>query len=107
MTAGSLLTMASAALAASTVDGMYVADPTVGTWGCYEVTIAGDLVLYPYPQRAAWTSSAGSARADGHTILGWRGFYEIKSSGSVALQPFSDLPSAAVHEEACISATTH
>ncbi len=107
MTAGSLLTLASAALAAPTVDGMHVVDPTAGTWGCYEVTAAGDLILRPYPQQAAWASHAGSAQAEGYTILGWRGFYEIKPGGSVALQPFADLSKAAVHEKACIGATIH
>ena len=107
MTAGSLLTLASAAFAASTVDGMYVTDPTVGAWGCYEVTTAGDLALYPHPQRAAWTSSAGPVQADGHTILGWQGFYEIKPGGAVALQPFSDMSRAATHKKACIGPTIH
>jgi hypothetical protein len=107
MTTGSFLTLASAALAAPTVNGMHVVDPTVGIWGCYEVTTAGDLILSPYPQQAAWTSHAGPAQAEGHTILGWRGFYEIKPGGSVALQPFSDLSTAAAHEEACVRATIH
>ena len=107
MTTGSLLTLASAALAAPTVDGLHVVGTTAGAWGCYEVTTAGDLVLYPYPQQTAWTSFAGSARADDHTILGWRGLYEIKPGGSVALQPFSDFSTAAAHEEACVSATIH
>ena len=107
ITASSLLTMASASLAVPTVDAMHVVDPTVGAWGCYEVTTAGDLVLYPYPQPAAWASLASSARANGHTILGWRGFYEIEPGGSVALQPFSDRSTAATHEEACKDATIH
>jgi hypothetical protein len=107
MTVGGLLTLASTALAAPAVDGMHVVDPMVGAWGCYEVTKAGDLVLYPYPQRAAWTSSADPAQADDHTILGWRGFYEVKPGGSVALEPFSDPSTATMHEEACVNATIH
>ncbi len=107
MTTGGFLSLASTALAAPAVDGMRVVDPVVAAWGCYEVTKAGDLVLYPYPQHAAWAPSAGSAQADGHSILGWRGFYEVRPGGSVALEPFSDPSTATMHEEACVSATIH
>ena len=73
MTACSLVTLASAALATPSIDGMYVANPTVGAWKCYELTATGDLVLYPYPQRTASAPSADSARAGGHSILGLLG----------------------------------
>lgn len=73
MTAGSLVAPASAAFATPTIDDVYVANPTVGAWRCYDLTATGDLVLYPYPQRTASAPSANSARADGHTILGLLG----------------------------------
>lgn len=101
MTAGGLL-LASELIASPTVDGMRVVDATAGSWGCYEVTSGGDLILYPYPQPSSRTSFAGSVPADEYTILGWRGFYAIRPGGWVALEPFSNLSPGVAPEESCI-----
>ncbi len=99
--------LASELIASPTVNDMRVVDVAAGTWGCYEVTTGGDLILYPYPQPTSWTPFAGSVRADEYTILGWRGFYEIRPGGWVALEPFSDVSTGAAHEESCRASTIH